>query len=74
MGTVARVVFRYDGDPHGDQAVLDLDAVDSKLKCGSIIERNSQWWKIRNIEVERATDEPNQPPIWRVYLGSPTAI
>ena len=70
MSTVARIIFRYDGDPSTEETVHDLDALDSTLKPESIIQRNGRSWKVIKVQVERAIDASSEPPIWRVHLSS----
>ena len=70
MSTVAGIVFQYDGDSSTEETVHDLDALDSKLKPGAIIERKGRLWKVVQVEVDRSADEPDQTPLWRVQLSS----
>jgi hypothetical protein len=70
MSTVARMIFRYDGDATTEETVHDLDALDSKLVPGSIIDRRGRSWKVTEIDVQRPQDEIAEDPVWRVYLSS----
>jgi hypothetical protein len=71
MSTVAKIAFRYDGDPNTEEIVHDLNALDSRLKSNASIERDGRRWKIVEVEADRPLEEL---PLWRVAAEFPGVV
>ncbi len=63
-----QIVYRYNGDPRGDDVVHDLAGEIPRHAKGEIIERNGKQWKVEFINDEFTIVGPKHVPIHHVFL------
>lgn len=64
-------VYRYNGDAKSEEVVDDLAGEIPIPEKDQLIERKQQKWRVANLNIEQSVTDPNQLPIYHIFLAGP---